>query len=121
MSEEGNLFYQINRARDKANLTPTEEKHIPVISIPKTIKRGERFKIELKVGSIPHPQENEHHIQFVDLFVDDAYLIRVNFTPVVILSEATITAVLDRSGTLRAVSRCNIHGLWESSVELPIS
>lgn len=42
-----------------------EEKHVPVI-----VKDGN--KVTVKVGEVPHPMEEDHHICLIELFVGDA-------------------------------------------------
>ncbi|MEA3350647.1 MAG: desulfoferrodoxin family protein, partial [Chloroflexota bacterium] len=34
---------------------------------------------------------------------------------------ATVSLKIDKPGTLRALSLCNIHGLWESSQEIGLA
>ena len=119
MSTE-NLFLQINRPQDSDNLSPIEQKHVPQITTPDKIKAGEPFTLEVKVGSIQHPMENDHHIQFLDLYIDEVYLTRLTFIPVVLQPQASLRIILKHSGKLRAVSRCNLHGQWEGSVDLKV-
>jgi len=108
-----NLFLQMNRPGPE----PTElaKKHSAAVCVSDQARADEPFNVSLRVGGIPHPMENEHHIQFVELFVDDLYASRVDFVPVVNEPEATLVLRLPAgSYKLRAVSRCNLHGLWES-------
>ncbi len=113
-----NIFLQVNKAKDPNNLTGPEEKHIPALTIKGAAKAGEPFQLEVQVGRALHPMDNEHHIQFVELFWNDLYLTRVPFTPVIQLPKASLSLVLTRSGKLRAQGRCNLHGVWEGEVEL---
>ena len=41
-----------------------QEKHVPIIEIS-----GNKAKV--KVGSIPHPMEEAHYIQFIQLLIDE--------------------------------------------------
>jgi len=78
------------------------EKHVPVIS-----KDGD--KVTVDVGSLTHPMEPEHYIEWVMLVDGDK-------TQLVALHpadkpQATFTADSDN---LVAYAYCNIHGLWVS-------
>lgn len=115
------------------------EKHVPVIEAPEKVKAGELFQIQVSVGKeIPHPNKMEHHICWIQLYykaADGAFLVELanlNFgahgavmdaaAPGIAFSEpaGTVSAKLGKSGTLVALSYCNIHGLWESSVEITV-
>lgn len=115
------------------------EKHVPVIEAPEKVKAGELFQVQVSVGKeIPHPNKMEHHICWIQLYykpADGAFLIELanlNFgahgavmdaaAPGIAYSEpaGTVSAKLGKSGTLIALSYCNIHGLWESSKEITV-
>jgi superoxide reductase len=115
MSDATNLFHQINQPGPE----PSEmaKKHCAAVCVHDQPVAGQPLTVHIRVGSVPHPMENGHHIQFLDLFVDDLYVSRVSLTPVVNSPEATLHVTLAREGktTLRVVSRCNLHGLWEGT------
>lgn len=115
------------------------EKHVPVIEAPDKIKAGELFQVVVSVGKeIPHPNKAEHHIAWMQLYYKPeggAYLIELsdfNFqahgavmdaaAPGIAYSEpfGSISVKIAKSGTLIALSYCNIHGLWESSKEITV-
>lgn len=115
------------------------EKHVPVIEAPAKVKTGELFTVEVSVGKeIPHPNKMEHHICWIQLYYkpsDSGFLIELaDFqfgahgammdiaAPGIVYSEphATASIKLTKPGTLIALSYCNIHGLWESSVEVAV-
>jgi superoxide reductase len=80
------------------------EKHVPVI------EENGNF-ITVKVGDIPHPMEDSHYIEWIELIVDGSTYRRYltsNDKP-----EASFT-VPDRHIELSARTYCNIHGLWKS-------
>jgi superoxide reductase len=110
------------------------EKHVPVIFAPSSVKAGEKFVVEVSVGKeIAHPNTTEHHIRSIILcfkpeigkfayevgsFEFRAHSESVdgpNKGPVMTEPVAQAVLKLTGSGTLLAVSYCNIHGLWESS------
>ncbi len=79
----------------------TTEKHVPVIE---TIDSG----IKVKVGSTPHPMEQDHHIQWIEVQTGDGYYIK--FLKAGDSPEATFE-VKEAKG---AREYCNKHGLWKS-------
>lgn len=116
-----------------------KEKHMPVIEAPEDVKAGESFCVKVTVGKeIAHPNTTEHHIRWIRLYFkpDDtkfAYDVALaefnahgeavegaNKGPV--HSEPFLHAHLKAgvSGTLLAVSYCNIHGLWEDSAPIKV-
>lgn len=116
-----------------------KEKHVPVIEAPEKVKKGEKTEISVCVGKeIPHPNTTEHHIKWIKLFFQpdgDPYVYEIgNFefnvhgesvkgpnTGDVYAEPFVKTWVkLNKSGTLLALSYCNIHGLWESSLKITV-
>jgi superoxide reductase len=110
------------------------EKHVPAIEAPDTVKAGEPFTVTVSVGKeIPHPNTTAHHIAWIDVYFKpdgDKFLHQVahfDFTghgasakgpdtgPVYTNPSATFSLTVDGPGTLVAVESCNIHGLWEGS------
>ena len=79
-----------------------KEKHVPVV------EAGDG-KITVKVGSAPHPMEDAHHIEWVEVIEDDM-LKRVYLKP----GEGPEAHFC--CGTDAAIARayCNLHGLWKS-------
>jgi superoxide reductase len=76
--------------------------------------------ITIKVGDSPHVVEPGHYVQFVDLYIDDAFVSRVTFTPNSVKPKITYSAVLSETLTLRVVAFCNLHGFWESTRMLQV-
>lgn len=107
------------------------EKHVPVIDAPANVKAGEAFDVKYCVGKeVAHPNTLEHHIAWIKL-----YFLANGAKPVELAtSEFNANGELDnfaepygyakvklsKSGKLVAVSYCNIHGLWESSVDITV-
>lgn len=76
------------------------EKHVPVVE-----KTAGTFKV--KVGSVPHPMEEEHYIEWVEIIVDGkAYrqFLKPGGSP-----EATFDIKAEK---VSAREYCNLHGLW---------
>lgn len=115
------------------------EKHVPVIDAPESVKAGEKVTVEVTVGKeIAHPNTTEHHIRWIKLlFKPDggkfAYDVgSYEFTahgesvegpnkgPVYSEPSVKATFKLGASGTIVAVSYCNIHGLWENAKAIKV-
>ena len=79
----------------------SKEKHIPVVE---KIEGGFR----VRVGSIPHPMEEKHYIEWIEVMADGkAYrqFLKPGDAP-----EATF--MIDAS-VITAREYCNLHGLWK--------
>lgn len=114
------------------------EKHVPLITAPEQVKADEPFEIGVSIGADdPHPNTAEHHIRWIKLLFEPKEgftfeLADIQFTghgeglkgpqagPVYTEPFAKIVVRLKQSGTLLALSYCNIHGLWENSKEIDI-
>jgi superoxide reductase len=78
-----------------------KEKHVPVVE---KIPGGFR----VKVGSVAHPMEEKHHIEWVELLVGDkAY--RQFLKP----GEAPEALFTVDAPNATAREYCNLHGLWK--------
>jgi len=78
------------------------EKHVPVI------ERG-AGSIKVTVGSVAHPMEDKHHIQWIAIIADGkAYREFLNPGDA---PEATFNIDADQ---VMAREYCNLHGLWSA-------
>jgi superoxide reductase len=78
------------------------EKHVPVISIKDN-------KILVKIGSISHPMEKEHYIQWIEIIADGAFYHK--FLNPGDKPEAEFCLKADK---IIAREHCSVHGLWKS-------
>ena len=138
---------KINRPADPSNLTEMEKKHVPVIEAPDVVTADEPFEVTVKVGSIPHVVEDEHYIEWIELYLDKELVERKELSPsdeeavvtfTVTASEDIIASreimncrihgfgVCGECGTkstitrLEAVESCNVHGLWDEAKGIEI-
>lgn len=82
-----------------------KEKHVPVIE---KIAEG----IMVKIGSVPHPMEEKHYIEWIELIADGrAYRQFLNPGD---RPEAVFSLQADR---VTAREYCNLHGLWKTEGE----
>jgi superoxide reductase len=76
------------------------EKHIPVVE---KVTGG----IKVKIGSVPHPMEEKHYIEWIEIIVDGKayrqFLAPGQLSEAIFLTEAT---------NVTAREYCNLHGLW---------
>jgi superoxide reductase len=79
-----------------------KEKHVPVIE-----KTADGFKV--KVGSVAHPMEEKHWIEWVELIVDGK--VYRQFLKPGQAPEATFCIKADQ---VAAREYCNLHGLWKA-------
>ena len=78
-----------------------KEKHVPVIE--KT-----DGGIKVKIGSIPHPMEEKHYIEWIEIIADGkAY--RQFLNP----DEAPEAIFRVDAKKITARENCNVHGLWQ--------
>ncbi len=80
------------------------EKHVPVIE-----KTEKGFKV--KVGSVPHPMEDAHFIQWIELLANGK-IYREHLKPGM-NPEAEFCI---EASSVTAREYCNIHGLWKGSI-----
>lgn len=111
---EQDLFVGVNEPTDPQNLSDLEKKHLPVLSAPETVKKGEPFTVEVQVGKLlAHPNEHGHFIQFVELYADDTMLGRVSLVSEKTDPHTCFKATLRFAAKeLRAYEHCNLHGTW---------
>ncbi len=120
---EEDLFCGVNIPKDPNNMTDLEKMHVPVISAPMRVKKGEKFEVTIEVGKLmAHPNEPGHYIEFIELYADHTYLARVDFTAKNTWPVANFTLSLDHiHKSLRAYEHCNLHGVWEGTCEIEVS
>ena len=77
------------------------EKHVPV-------KESVDGGLKVKVGSVPHPMEEKHYIEWIEI-VSGGKAYRQFLEP----GQAP-EAVFPVEGDFTAREYCNLHGLWKS-------
>ena len=108
------LFWQVNKVNDENDVIG--KKHAPVVTVEGNSTPGSVVKVTVNVGEGKHPNENDHHIQFLVLQGNGMYLNRAELCPVTSEPIVTFSVVVPDGGiTLSAVARCNMHGLWGSN------
>lgn len=79
-----------------------KEKHVPVVE---KVAGG----IKVKVGSVAHPMEEKHYIEWIEVIADGkAY--RQFLEP----GQAPEATFCIEATTISAREYCNVHGLWKA-------
>ncbi len=111
------LFCGVNvpEQTDPESMSDLEKKHVPVVSAPDSVKKGECFEVVVEVGKYKeHPNEPGHFIGFVELYADHTYLGRQHFVHTVACPVAKFCIQLEHvHKELRAFEWCNLHGTWQ--------
>jgi len=81
----------------------SKEKHVPVIEVGAT-------SITVKVGSVAHPMEAAHYIEWIEL-IADGKVYRQQLQPGQ-APEATFPVIAKQ---VTAREYCNLHGLWAAA------
>ncbi len=78
------------------------EKHVPVIE-----KNSDGVLVE--VGSIPHPMEEQHYIELIEI-IADGRVCRQSLSP----GEKPEAFFKTNAENIVAREHCTVHGLWKS-------
>lgn len=79
-----------------------KEKHVPVIE-----KTADGYKVT--VGSVAHPMEEKHWIEFIEL-IADGKVYRQFLNP----GDAPEATFCIEASSVTAREYCNLHGLWKA-------
>lgn len=79
-----------------------QEKHVPVMEESENGKK-------VTVGSVPHPMEDDHYIEWIEVISNDRYC-RKFLKP----GDAPEAEFNTGDGDTVIREYCNVHGLWES-------
>ena len=81
-----------------------KEKHVPVVE-----KTGDGVKV--KVGSVAHPMEDKHYIEWIEVIHPDGKTDRKFLKPGE-SPEAEFCTAVESGAIVREY--CNMHGLWKA-------
>jgi superoxide reductase len=80
-----------------------KEKHVPVVE---KVEGG----VKVVVGSVAHPMESKHYIQFIEILADGK-VCRKFLEP----GEAPEAFFETAADNVLARAYCNLHGLWQAT------
>ena len=97
----------MNKLDEQYTKNEGNEKHVPII---------EKTEVGLlvKLGSIPHPMDENHSIQYIEIVKNGETLERVYLQPGQAPEAEFIMGEDDQEG-VTARAYCNLHGLWRSA------
>lgn len=79
------------------------EKHVPVVE---KVEGG----VLVKIGSVPHPMEKEHYIQWIEVIAKDEKSCRKHLNPG---DAPEAFFAIDENEIIEAREYCNVHSLWK--------
>ncbi len=104
------------------DLTDLQKKHLPVITLSGDVSAGRPVDVTVEVGKLlAHPNEPGHFIEFVELFYNDAPVVRLDLSAGGVAPVLKVSVAFTESGVLKAVARCNLHGAWATTTQVTIS
>lgn len=119
--EENKLI--INRQKmkiqDPENPKELELKHTPEISVKEVDEKGfTRVDISLGIQGFIHPVEENHWIDYIKLFLDDSFIGEIKYEAGKSRGFASFYVKLDSVKVIKAEIGCNLHGIWENTLNL---
>lgn len=87
---------------DENTTDAATEKHVPVIE-----KIDGGYKVT--VGSVEHPMEEAHYIEWIELIADDR-----SYTKFLKPGEKPVAEFKIEASSVTAREHCNLHGLWKA-------
>jgi superoxide reductase len=109
---------------DGAAIMPAEkegkEKHVPQLIVTNEcgLIPDACRDVHIKVGSVPHPMQEDHWIQWVDIYVNKRFTARYQLTPENLQAAVGVHLKNSVTGTLTAIEHCNKHGNWMAEAGL---
>jgi superoxide reductase len=76
--------------------------------VPRIKRRDGHYTVT--VGSTPHPMDDDHYIEWVEVIADGVIVHREHLRPG---DDPRVTLTLEAK-QVRARAYCNLHGLWTS-------
>ena len=96
------------------------DRHSPFIHCESNAKKGEKFKVTVKLGdAYAHPDDFDHYIAWIQLWNGENMLAQAHFTSGALgnipgHAEVDFYIVPTRNLKLTAQAFCTKHGLWQS-------
>jgi superoxide reductase len=121
-----NLFKGINRLENPEHETELEKLHVPVIHVPERVNAGEIFPVDLSIGKIIHPMGPTDWIETVQINIGNEPAGTLMFRSSGYMKpEGRFHLILGDNLKGKTVSlvvqdKCNIHGIWQSYVNVEV-
>ena len=78
------------------------EKHVPVIEKTES-------GVKVKVGSVPHPMEEKHYIEWIEIIADGKV-----YRQFLKAGDKPDAEFMVKADSIEVREYCNVHGLWKS-------
>ncbi|MDR0532295.1 MAG: desulfoferrodoxin FeS4 iron-binding domain-containing protein [Oscillospiraceae bacterium] len=82
----------------------SQEKHVPVVS-----REGDI--VTVKIGGVPHPMQEDHHIEWIYLHMENGGQRRILAVP----GAPEAKFCVEQGAPLEVFAYCNLHGLWKAA------
>ncbi|TDB38891.1 MAG: hypothetical protein D9V44_04240 [Actinobacteria bacterium] len=113
---EAPILGPVNMVADLSVASDFEKKHTPHIEAATVDGVG---IVSVTVGwGVPHPNQPDHFIGWIELFAGEASIARFDLSPVVTAPTVSVAVDLEPGTVVRAVEHCNLHGLWAAELTL---
>lgn len=99
--------------QEENTVDASKEKHVPVIEM---VEGG----VKVSVGSVPHPMEEKHYIQWIEIIDEECGFIERKYLKPGDKPEAFFTLnpnCCTSKCKIYAREYCNLHGHWKKEVE----
>ncbi len=108
MSDTSPITY--TRVTDFEGADDFTKKHTPYIT---SERDGDTVTITVEVGhEVPHPNQLDHFIGYVELHAFDVPIARFDFVPTVSWPKVSVACTLPAGTKVTAIEHCNLHGVW---------
>ncbi len=111
---------EAQRVKNPKDLSDTEKMHVPFIEIPYPPVKGDIFEIIVQVGEIMHPMDEEHFIEWIELYNGNILLDKVDLGPEV-EPKCIFNISMLKDINFKILASCNLHGVWEKSARIQFS
>jgi superoxide reductase len=112
------LTPEVLRVKDPENMTSLEAKHVPRISVPPTVRKGDSAPVSI---TVQHVMTTAHHVERIEVYWEGMLLTTVPLTPELMDCKVTVHLLVPGPGKLVARELCNLHGLWEAEQQVQVS
>lgn len=110
---------KVMSVKDPKKPTDFELKHLPDIKIgDKDAKGFTIVEVGIGQGGIIHPSTDKHWIYEIELFADGKKVALLSLEPAISRGYLAARVNLDKVKELKAVSSCNLHGIWTATKKL---
>jgi superoxide reductase len=118
-AEDFGLFQTVNRAGQPGVDQATQDKHVPVFTLPAGYANGDAIDVRVSVGKIVHVMTPDHWIESLRVFSDVGQpLAQAIFANDGVAPVVSFRIKAEKGTVLIAQSTCNLHGIWEGRIAL---